>query len=201
MKFESRNRSWRSRSRADAFHLRRAAALRDQLDTYTRHCQIRAFYNVVLIIAFVEILWCDAACLQASLRTTPSPPIDQFTTLMPLNLCLSNSKIQKHDRYESSKTFPKLLHRSNSYDRSVFVQRPFFGVLLFDNTDSDARDHCANERSKSQQARPLPTISRASPFHLIRDTIMDQVPTNQDQKRSSLGSVCRFTWPSSPWPS
>ena len=24
---------------------------------------------------------------------------------------------------------------------------PFFGPLLFDNTDSDARDHCANERS------------------------------------------------------
>ncbi|KAF2152315.1 hypothetical protein K461DRAFT_225744, partial [Myriangium duriaei CBS 260.36] len=37
--------------------------------------------------------------------------------------------------------------RSNSYDRPVFRQRPYFGVLLFDNNDSDARDHCANERT------------------------------------------------------
>ncbi|KAG0652650.1 hypothetical protein D0Z07_0485 [Hyphodiscus hymeniophilus] len=30
---------------------------------------------------------------------------------------------------------------------SVFCIPPFFGPLLFDNTDSDARDHCANERT------------------------------------------------------
>jgi len=31
---------------------------------------------------------------------------------------------------------------------SVFCVSPFLGPLLFDNADSDARDHCANERSK-----------------------------------------------------
>ncbi|KAH8593414.1 hypothetical protein B0O99DRAFT_627143 [Bisporella sp. PMI_857] len=30
---------------------------------------------------------------------------------------------------------------------SVFCVPPFLGPLLFDNTDSDARDHCANERT------------------------------------------------------
>jgi hypothetical protein len=30
----------------------------------------------------------------------------------------------------------------------VFRERPFLGVLLFDNVSSDARDHAANERSK-----------------------------------------------------
>tara|TARA_R110002003_G_scaffold28_23_gene1718 strand:+ start:8888 stop:9055 length:168 start_codon:yes stop_codon:yes gene_type:complete len=38
--------------------------------------------------------------------------------------------------------------RDNDYDRTVFKERPFFGVLLFDNVSSDARDHAANERSK-----------------------------------------------------
>lgn len=37
--------------------------------------------------------------------------------------------------------------RNNEYDRAVFRERPFFGVLLFDNVSSDARDHAANERS------------------------------------------------------
>ncbi|KAL1303739.1 hypothetical protein AAFC00_007083 [Neodothiora populina] len=47
--------------------------------------------------------------------------------------------------FHSSK--PVVVNQSNSYDRSVFVQRPLFGALLFDNNDSDARDHCANERT------------------------------------------------------
>lgn len=29
----------------------------------------------------------------------------------------------------------------------MFCLPPFLGPLLFDNTDSDARDHCANERT------------------------------------------------------
>ncbi|EPE24375.1 hypothetical protein GLAREA_08227 [Glarea lozoyensis ATCC 20868] len=30
---------------------------------------------------------------------------------------------------------------------SIFCLPPLLGALLFDNTDSDARDHCANERT------------------------------------------------------
>jgi hypothetical protein len=33
------------------------------------------------------------------------------------------------------------------HGQSIFCAPPFLGPLLFDNTDSDARDHCANERS------------------------------------------------------
>ncbi|KAH8809072.1 hypothetical protein F5884DRAFT_674475 [Xylogone sp. PMI_703] len=32
-------------------------------------------------------------------------------------------------------------------DRNSFCIPPFFGPLIFDNVDSDARDHCANERT------------------------------------------------------
>lgn len=38
-------------------------------------------------------------------------------------------------------------NRRPTYDRHVFVERPLLSALLFDNVDSDARDHCANERS------------------------------------------------------
>jgi hypothetical protein len=41
----------------------------------------------------------------------------------------------------------KIRSRDNDYDRAVFRERPYFGVLLFDNVSSDARDHAANERS------------------------------------------------------
>lgn len=37
--------------------------------------------------------------------------------------------------------------RRNTYDKHVFAERPLLGPLLFDNNDSDARDHCAAERS------------------------------------------------------
>jgi hypothetical protein len=44
------------------------------------------------------------------------------------------------------------------HGRSVFCTPPFFAPLLFDNTDSDCRDHCANERSESiVRPVPLPT--------------------------------------------
>jgi hypothetical protein len=33
------------------------------------------------------------------------------------------------------------------HGEEIFCVQPFLGPLLFDNTDSDARDHCANERS------------------------------------------------------
>ncbi|KAF1915257.1 hypothetical protein BDU57DRAFT_499114 [Ampelomyces quisqualis] len=42
---------------------------------------------------------------------------------------------------------PILVKQDNDYDRAVFRERPFLGVLLFDNVSSDARDHAANERT------------------------------------------------------
>ncbi|MCJ1362595.1 hypothetical protein MMC16_001700 [Acarospora aff. strigata] len=48
---------------------------------------------------------------------------------------------------------------SQHEDGHVVLRRPLFGPLLFDNTDSDARDHCANERS----TQPLPTLYPRNP--------------------------------------
>ncbi|KAI5271736.1 hypothetical protein E4T47_04965 [Aureobasidium subglaciale] len=42
---------------------------------------------------------------------------------------------------------PVLVNHRVTYDRHVFIERPLLGALLFDNLDSDARDHCANERT------------------------------------------------------
>ncbi|KAK8219285.1 hypothetical protein M8818_001019 [Zalaria obscura] len=42
---------------------------------------------------------------------------------------------------------PVLVKQSPAYHRSVFLERPLFGALLFENENSDARDHCANERT------------------------------------------------------
>ncbi|OAK99010.1 hypothetical protein IQ06DRAFT_295318 [Phaeosphaeriaceae sp. SRC1lsM3a] len=42
---------------------------------------------------------------------------------------------------------PILVKQNNDCDRVVFRERPFLGVLLFDNVSSDARDHAANERT------------------------------------------------------
>lgn len=49
--------------------------------------------------------------------------------------------------YEHSSKATDPLSRRNEYSRYVFTERPWFGPLLFDNNASDARDHCAAERS------------------------------------------------------
>ncbi|EMC91565.1 hypothetical protein BAUCODRAFT_97727 [Baudoinia panamericana UAMH 10762] len=49
--------------------------------------------------------------------------------------------------YNPVQTKPVLVHQRNTYDRHVFAERPYLGALLFDNNDSDARDHCAAERT------------------------------------------------------
>jgi len=55
------------------------------------------------------------------------------------------------------------ISRRNTYAHPVFAQRPFLGPLLFDNTDSDARDHCAAERS-------MPSRLRTSSSHVANMT-------------------------------
>ncbi|KAF2276038.1 uncharacterized protein EI97DRAFT_433450 [Westerdykella ornata] len=42
---------------------------------------------------------------------------------------------------------PAIVKQNNDYDRWVFTERPLFGPLLFENAQSDARDHAANERT------------------------------------------------------
>ncbi|RAL65636.1 hypothetical protein DID88_005308 [Monilinia fructigena] len=42
---------------------------------------------------------------------------------------------------------PPPIDVANHHGESVFCTPPLFGPLLFDNVDSDCRDHCANERT------------------------------------------------------
>lgn len=53
-------------------------------------------------------------------------------------------------RGDTSFTTPQ--HVTNFYSHvedqhHILLSRPIFGALLFENTSSDARDHCANERT------------------------------------------------------
>ncbi|KAJ6183775.1 hypothetical protein N7519_005076 [Penicillium mononematosum] len=42
---------------------------------------------------------------------------------------------------------PVLVEEHVESQRHIFLSRPYFGALLFENSSSDARDHCANERT------------------------------------------------------
>ncbi|ESZ97691.1 hypothetical protein SBOR_1927 [Sclerotinia borealis F-4128] len=44
-------------------------------------------------------------------------------------------------------TRPAPVDVANHHGESVFLTAPLLGPLLFDNIDSDCRDHCANERT------------------------------------------------------
>lgn len=54
----------------------------------------------------------------------------------------------------------------------IFFASPFFGPLLFDNTDSDCRDHCANERSALHQLSLFSLLASPpdyfTPYHVSR---------------------------------
>jgi hypothetical protein len=40
-----------------------------------------------------------------------------------------------------------LIDETRHKEGAIFLARPLLGPLLFENNSSDARDHCANERS------------------------------------------------------
>ncbi|CBF89194.1 hypothetical protein AN0580.2 [Aspergillus nidulans FGSC A4] len=42
---------------------------------------------------------------------------------------------------------PVLVEEHLESDMHIFLTRPYLGALLFENSASDARDHCANERT------------------------------------------------------
>ncbi|KAK6829273.1 hypothetical protein RU639_003527 [Aspergillus parasiticus] len=46
-----------------------------------------------------------------------------------------------------SNSCPVLVDEHLGDNHHIFLSRPWFGALLFENATSDARDHCANERT------------------------------------------------------
>ncbi|KAA8570848.1 hypothetical protein MFRU_011g00940 [Monilinia fructicola] len=67
------------------------------------------------------------------------------------------SRIQEEEGQESQQEMiyspiyfparPPPIDVANHHGESVFCTPPLLGPLLFDNVDSDCRDHCANERT------------------------------------------------------
>jgi len=52
---------------------------------------------------------------------------------------------------------------------ATFWASPFLGPLLFQNESSDARDHCANERSGLSPSSPSPLNSLSHVLEESRD--------------------------------
>ncbi|GME23054.1 hypothetical protein GTA08_BOTSDO05462 [Neofusicoccum parvum] len=77
--------------------------------------------------------------------TAALPPLDPMATIAPAD------EEFFHERYNPIYTIvptkPVIVNQDNNYDRCVFTERPLCGPLLFANNTSDARDHCANERT------------------------------------------------------
>ncbi|EME40476.1 hypothetical protein DOTSEDRAFT_136327 [Dothistroma septosporum NZE10] len=68
-----------------------------------------------------------------------------------LNTLSSNDQALMHEPYNPLYNIfgskPVLVHQRNSLHSNAFSQWPLTAPLLFDNNDSDARDHCAAERT------------------------------------------------------
>jgi hypothetical protein len=79
------------------------------------------------------------------------------------------------------------------FGESVFCTLPLFGPLLFDNVDSDARDHCANERSIS-----LPAISVQTRAHPNQPAFLSYLRLSIYMAVVSLAIVISFHLKSEP---
>ena len=55
-----------------------------------------------------------------------------------------------HPLHNLAGTRPVFVDDHESDSGPLFLARPFLGPLLFENNDSDARDHCACERSETE---------------------------------------------------
>jgi len=69
---------------------------------------------------------------------------------------------------------PVLVKQRNEYTGLVITRAPLLGPLLFDNTSSDARDHCANERTFLSWMRlslymAIVAVAIVMSFHLKRE--------------------------------
>jgi hypothetical protein len=86
--------------------------------------------------------------------------VNEYVPTYPLYTLQLKSRSRNANRNSLSR------HQGNT----IFCVSPLFGPLLFDNTDSDARDHCANERSTSPAIQFImpssPPRTYLSPFKL-----------------------------------
>ncbi|KAF2842244.1 hypothetical protein M501DRAFT_401358 [Patellaria atrata CBS 101060] len=75
---------------------------------------------------------------------------------------------------------PIIIKPDNTYENSVFLERPLLGPLLFENNSSDARDHAANERTFLSWLRlsvymAIVSTAIVLSFHLKRQpTVMEK---------------------------
>ncbi|KAI5197909.1 hypothetical protein E4T39_07037 [Aureobasidium subglaciale] len=69
--------------------------------------------------------------------------------------CIPNSK-------------PVLVNHRITYDRHVFIERPLLGALLFDNLDSDARDHSFLSWLRLSIYMAVVSVAILISFHLKR---------------------------------
>lgn len=104
----------------------------------------------------------------------------RFTQRHAMQICNSTSESLSNIISDGCVRYP---------DGPVFVQAPWWGPLLFDNESSDARDHCANERSTGH------------PFTALFTGLYSQAIALTALQHSCPTSASPSTCPSSPSPS
>ncbi|KAJ5265385.1 hypothetical protein N7524_006403 [Penicillium chrysogenum] len=78
---------------------------------------------------------------------------------------------------------PVLVEEHVESQRHIFLSRPYFGALLFENSSSDARDHCANERTFLSWLRLSMYLAVVSLAIIISFHFRDQ-PTSLERRMS-----------------
>ncbi|KAJ5120904.1 uncharacterized protein N7515_010292 [Penicillium bovifimosum] len=78
---------------------------------------------------------------------------------------------------------PVLVEEHVESQRHIFFSRPYFGALLFENSTSDARDHCANERTFLSWLRLSMYLAVVSLAIIISFHFRDQ-PTHLERRMS-----------------
>ncbi|KAF2401235.1 hypothetical protein EJ06DRAFT_508752 [Trichodelitschia bisporula] len=91
--------------------------------------------------------------------------------------------------YHPFRARPVVVSQSENYDRNVVTERPWLGPLLFQNEASDARDHCANERTFLSWLRLSVYLSIVSIAIVISFHLKSQPSHTEKQLSLPLGII------------
>jgi hypothetical protein len=135
----------------------------------------------------------ERRCQHHAMRRKPRLRIHMHRSISPFDygLCwLNGMYLPSHSSIDGERhhsTSPDYANGpTRHYESSIFCIPPFFGPLLFDNTDSDSRDHCANERSLSLY--PLPRA--CEPVPLFPSNPQNLPSTQHSSPTSAYPSTC-----------
>jgi len=120
------------------------------------------------------------------------PPQRRRSSSLTSSTTEADRNLLLHDIYNPFGLFPSkpvLVHQRNSLTQNAFLSTPLFGPLLFDNNDSDARDHFAAERTFLSWLRLASYMAIVSVAILISFHLKHQASPLEKQIALPLGVV------------